>query len=263
MSSYCKLLVIKILFCLSLLINNVKAEDVPEFWEYQPIRQLSQKGIWADIQSHLPSVHGYLDTDKITETHESCHYLCSILRNKLAPQFGNTVSCLYVLRNQFFVIPQPNTSLGYVARYIPSSIRSSGYNLYFVQQQQYWNDTPLYGLEEWVCYVNGTSAGIQMKLPMNGRLEKTTEFLNYALVTDLCVWNRFADKKHSEHLRQFIEWHGERTMIVVEIADQQGYDTSSAYSNLYNLRRQPDCNLIRQFIKARYTKVWSKRVLGE
>lgn len=117
--------------------------------------------ILEDLSSH--SKENYYSNDTVNAAHELCHFVNSDIRNKLFRQGYRKHNTFYVLNNVAYLIKEPNNlKLSDIAKSIPTRYRGQVYNLYLIQQQRDWNDTPSYILDEHVAYTIGTMCGIEI-----------------------------------------------------------------------------------------------------
>lgn len=134
-------------------------------WFNFPVQQNKKANtpFLTDIVSHLPTKFGnqYFDNDPVTWGHETTHGIHSHLRNT----FGKGNVAFYVGNNKAAFMPQPKMKLKQISDIIPSNLRGSRYQTYFVSQLKGWNDFPLYVFDEWVAYTNG--AGVGLETPAN------------------------------------------------------------------------------------------------
>ena len=165
-------------FLILLLSTISRGADEPRFVLIQPTYSVSGHGaVLDDLESRMPAQHPYRDRDRITWAHETTHGLNSYIRNRLGPRKQS----LYVLEGRCVVLDEPShIRLGDVARAVPQSERGQVYNLYLVQQQRDWDDTPTYVLDEWIAYVNGAKCGQELGLDYGSEVGFAREFTNYA-----------------------------------------------------------------------------------
>lgn len=171
-------------------------------WQAKPIREVdgSLGKALGDIESHMPAGHPYRSSDRITWAHETTHGLNSYLRNALQKPGQPRIQCLYVLNNQCAVLTEPRgVTLSQVARAVPAEQRGRVYQLYLVQQQRDWNDTPTYVLDEWVAYTNGAVVGRELGLDNRSEVEFALEFSNYARV--------LAGLVEDPAIKEFVAYH--------------------------------------------------------
>ena len=150
---------------------------MPKWVTELPIRTINRKELGPtleDIESHMPRFHQYRDSDKVTWAHETTHGLNSLLRNE-----GIVASALYMLDNNSFLLDiHPKTTLQRISEL--TKYKGNVYNLYLIQQQGGWNNNPLYVLDEWVAYINGSHTGVELNLNRGESLEYALEFNFYA-----------------------------------------------------------------------------------
>lgn len=87
--------------------------------------------------------------------HEASHGVAAAVRNR----HGGTgkVNAIYVGDGKAAILPEPiPLTMAEVAAAIPPSQRGDAYRLYMVEQRRWWNQQPLYILEEHGAYLNGT-----------------------------------------------------------------------------------------------------------
>ncbi len=140
--------------------NSGRAEWV----QLKPLRQAPDKSVYQDIDSYiLPSYNvggmtvNYRDSDLITSSHECTHRINSEIRQNFKADCG-----IYLLRNKGFVIKKhPKITLKEIAEKIKKEERGPRYPLYMVEQRKYWNNEPLYILDEVSAYMHGASTGIE------------------------------------------------------------------------------------------------------
>ena len=192
-----------------------------QWLKLKPIRSVKPRGILGDIESHMPAQHIYRDNDKVTWAHETTHGLNSRLRQSYSS--GHNV--FYVLSNNGIKLREPPIKLSELARSVPTQYRGSIYTLYLVQAQQWWNDQPLYIVDEWVAYTNGTLCGIENR--MNSRTQNSFEHaLECGIYTSVLM--TLVEKQRSydsKYLRSFYKWHLKRMQNIYKVLEEEGLTT--------------------------------------
>ena len=145
-------------------------------------RHVSLDGYLGDIESHLNDHHPYKDSDVMTWAHEGTHGVNSLARNYM-PDYN----CMYTLDDNMFVAKEPKFLLSTLAKSIPQELRGEIYKTYLLDSQRWWNDCPLYILDELSAYINGHMVGIQLHTQVNSsRLEHNfifaIEMLGYCAI---------------------------------------------------------------------------------
>lgn len=230
---------------------------IPKWEDYPPIREVNnpQLGkILCDVSSRLEAGNQYEDRDKITSTHEQTHGINSYARMKF--QRGNLkkVNCFYCLQGRICVIEEPNVTLPQVAMTIPKEFRGDVYQLYLVNQARQWADTPLYCLDEFVSYLNGTECYRELGIKeRESTIWQTFEFINYIFYLHKFVVETRKNYDDGQ-LRNFIGWNVERSMRLYR--EEEG---AKKYLDL--LRKSIAGNDLRNFIKSYYGVEWYEKTI--
>ncbi len=87
-----------------------------------------------------------------TGWHEDTHQINSELRNK----YGIKYNAMYKGNREAFLLLEPKLTLTDVAINIPTVLQGMSYRLYLEQQARWWNDRPLYVLDELSAYLSGS-----------------------------------------------------------------------------------------------------------
>jgi hypothetical protein len=136
-------------------------------WLEFPVQKGGSHPAWGrflnDIENHLPERYGgkYASADAITHAHETTHAINSHITNHFNDT-GKPAYGFYVGENKAALLLEPTLKLSQVAPFIPQALRGSRYHLYFIEQQKYFENQPLYLLDEWTAYTNGALAGIEL-----------------------------------------------------------------------------------------------------
>lgn len=176
--------------------NNMNIIDVNK---YRSIKD----GIYGDVISHCKNP--VTNEGRYTNVHETSHFISSELRFGRKRQNG-----FYILDGKAVILDQPNITINDIIEYVPPNIRGYRYRLYFINQQKYWNEQPLYILEEWNCYILGGMCAIE-DFNNNKKLERTDavagmfEFMIYSIATAMCIKDK--DKNYwtkNNDFKQFL-----------------------------------------------------------
>jgi hypothetical protein len=122
--------------------------------ECKPLRP-SKGGIAGDIECHLAANH-----QMGPDPHEQVHGVNSRIRNE-----NRVAVACYILNDKAWTIqahPKFTLGVGDLADKIPTDQRGDASQLYMLQQQRWWNDEPLYVLDELTAYTLGTMADVEM-----------------------------------------------------------------------------------------------------
>lgn len=156
--------------------------------------------LYADLMKS--SKNPVTNESRSTNAHETSHMISSQLRNE---NKGN-LNGFYYNDSSAILIDQPNLTIKDVSAYVPNNLRGYRYKLYFVDQLKYWNDSPLYIMEEWNCYRIGGSVAV-IDHQQNKDIERTDavagafEFMIYSTALYMAI--RDYDPVYFKNNKQF------------------------------------------------------------
>ena len=156
--------------------------------------------LYADLMKY--SKNPVTNESRSTNAHETSHMISSQLRN----EYKGNLNGFYYNGMSGILIKQPNLTIKDVATYIPENLRGYRYQLYFVDQLKYWNDSPLYIMEEWNCYRIGGSVAV-IDYQQNKDIERTDavagafEFMIYSTALYMAI--RDYDPVYFKNNKQF------------------------------------------------------------
>jgi len=153
----------------------------------------SYNGVADDVRAH----GGGNDSP-----HEGTHQINSVIRNR----YQGRMSAVYVLNDIAAVVENPSLTLTDLAHAVPADLRGDGYQLYLVDQAQYWNDWPCYVLDEWSAYIIGALGYREAGDGANYRLskERAREFANYVFVLLSLVQNTGYDATQLDRIYGYL-----------------------------------------------------------
>jgi hypothetical protein len=185
-------------------VTDIKAHmgtREPNFDFQTDERYALEREWWAS----QPQLFGSAEEDIGTWAHETNHQINNRIRNA-QPKKSNAG---YWLRSKAFVHEEPaGFTLKDVAVAVPADMRGSGYDLYMIQQQRWWNDHPLYVIDELACYKVGTLARIEKPTPSDASYSCSLfiEFIGYlgvaARLTDIYELKQLAFVSMSDAAEQ-------------------------------------------------------------
>lgn len=205
--------------------------STPSFYIHNPVRDIHHDSyIYREVCGHTPA-SGVFNRGGIgTIVHETTHEVNSIYRNFYTKKLGKKVNALYVLNGRVFVMEEPKLTLSQISQNIPNNMRGKHtFNLYLVQARQWWNNEPLYILDEWVSYINGAAVNVENNQSTQGSLEFSIDFMGYAHV--------LLNMAPSDKLRNFVVWHSKRTIDLLYRGKQKGLDADIGLRKLDILRK--------------------------
>jgi hypothetical protein len=239
--------------------SDIPSPIVPNWKNYPPLRHVTNLGIvLSDIESHMPANHIYRDSDKITWAHESTHGLASYIRQKYSTagyvaligdkevfKSADRINGFYVLNDRAVTLHEPQGTLTDVANAVPRELRGDVYNLYLKKAASSWNNEPLYLLDEFVAYTNGSATRADLKIA--GRAETVRYMMEFALYA-ICVLKA---TKCDDDVKIFTKWQLERAMEV--------WKANGVEAPYWDKAKQS--KEIKDFCFSTFGIEWSKRVL--
>lgn len=255
-----------ILLVILILSNSVIYADDDyglDFITVHQYRAIDSTCVYADVINHSKQKpHGDKD-GRYTNVHETAHGIHSELRNKYSVFLDKPVNAFYCLNGRAVLIDNPNLKIRHVSKYIPKILRSSRYQLYFVEQLKDWDDTPTYIMDEWNCYLLGAECAVDDS-KRNRPLEKTNavsgalEFSIYS--TALALATRENDPLFWEintQFKSFIKYN----LIRSERAFSAGADIPEFRNKEQDRLQQAllnheDAEPIREFLKTEFDGIF-------
>jgi hypothetical protein len=194
------------------------------FFKYDARRQSGKTGILGDILDHADSSYG--GSDLVTEAHESTHLINNQIR-----QISIRPNCngFYCLNDRAILLKEPNFKKSQIIPFIPDEYKGNDllYKLYIMGQPA-WEDQPLYVLDEYVAYLNGTICGLELAEQGKslGNQKQTVKgivwFSKYAAALWEAVLQLDPDYEDKYRLRDFLKWLKFQTDMLV--ADAERYE---------------------------------------
>jgi hypothetical protein len=238
-------------------------QDAIDFISVSNYKKLILDSIYSDVLSHSKQEPHGDKWGRYTNVHETAHGIHNELRNKYKLLLKTQINVFYCLNGKAVVIKEPNIRIRHINKYIPHILRSSRYKLYLIDQIQYWDDVPLYILDEWNCYILGGECAVD---DFNNKrpLEKTNavsgclEFSIYSIA--LCM----AIKEHdpiywatNTQFKAFIKYNlirSERTFGAGTCVQEFNNDEQNRlYDSLLN---HEDSEPIRVFLKNEFDGIF-------
>lgn len=197
-------------------------QEEPTWTSWPKVRSVNNLGkVLSDIESHMPAGHIYRDNSRVTWAHETTHGINANIRNSI--RNGQKNNAFYVLEDRAAVIVEPRTTIRRVAGKIPQELRGPSYQLYLVESTSSWNNEPLYIMDEWTAYTNGSACG--RELNADGwyyELLQAHNFNVYSMYLMMTVKEDCPDYDDKQ-LKAYIMWNVERTFDLAKT-----YDASKA-----------------------------------
>lgn len=211
-----------------------------------------------DIDSMLKADHIYRHEVVSTWAHEATHGINSRARLLYQKQYKTTINALYMLDGYVAILGEPPLTMEQVAAAVPLELRGQHtYTLYMVDQRRYWNNEPLYILDELTAYTNGAVVGIEYGESVYSDEWFALDMLGYALT--MCKLLEADDSYNSRPLYAFVNhycvWHS--TYIKPQLIGRNQY--YKKYTEQYELLRKYYGNFIyRRFGPKTYAGMFRK-----
>lgn len=189
----------------TLVCGVAAAVEPPVFVEIPKVRNIDD-GVLGDILSHSVQTPFGRQHGRPTQAHETAHGIHNTYRNKYS-RGGPRTNALYMGQGHVALIREPKFRIREISPQIPACLRGYRYKLYFVEQLKYWDDYPLYVLDEWTAYICGGETAVDdwqrgLGATREDSVSGCLEFSVYAIATYLTAKKR--DPDHDQQLRAVI-----------------------------------------------------------
>lgn len=189
-------------------------KPILEWTDYNPTGSKKDVNIFEDVLSHCTPEGRKIayDADKVTYCHEVTHQVNSHIRNKFQKQG------FYCGNGRCFLLSRPgsNVKLEHVCEFVEDQYKNSTYDLYLVKQRKWWNDDPLYVLDEQAAYINGSQTAKELNVDEHGSFDRCIWFGHYAQAMIQAV------KKYDPHysdlkkLEAFVDYQSNRARVITQ-----------------------------------------------
>lgn len=234
-------------------INISYAQETIEFIDIPIYRDNHNKQlIYDDVLRHSKDDPFGNQFGRITNVHETVHGINSYLRNKYW-KLDNKVNGFYAGDGKGIIIKEPSIKMQHIIPYIPESLRSYRYKLYFTKQIEYWNDIPTYIIDEWVAYIFGGLSAIDdhcnnISTEKSDAVSGCLDFSIYVVAMSLAIKKNDPDYWHKyPQFKLTIEFFlkkAEQTFF----CGKKDFPFPEQDILLKNLRHNEDCQEIRSFL---------------
>lgn len=184
-----------------------------QWYDYSPPGSVNEQGTLQDVLSRCDDAgrRAAYDADRVTYCHELTHQVNARIRNSL----GGRVNAFYVGGGRAMILQEPNVRLETVAQYVQPAYRNSAYQLYLVDQRSGWDNQPLYVLDEWTAYCNGSQAARELNADDHGSHERASWFCHFADCLIQAVQQHDRTYQQLSALIEFVSWQKQRVSILV------------------------------------------------
>jgi hypothetical protein len=214
-----------------------------------------------DIMSHEAPGDSNSYGDLVTTAHEATHGLNAYIRNHYGSGTGK-VNGFYLGNGNYQILHEPQgVKLSDVAGKVPSQLRSHhSYGLYLQEQQRYWQNEPLYVLDELTAYTNGAIVGLESGAR---RSLNVPEFMAYSLALGRVIEQKnpnYYNSKKGEEFRNFLGYSLRRAMNAhsAQVQRTKGRTHADAQKIFSEMTNQE----LRDYSYRTFGKHWTNQVLG-
>ena len=151
----------------------------------------------------------------------------------------------------------------HIVPYIPHSLKSYRYKLYFIEQIQSWNDVPTYPIDEWVAYIFGGISSID-DYHNNIFVEKSDAVSGCLDFSIYCVALSMAVKDHDPDFWHDYPQFKSTILYFLKKAEKTFFVGKDIFKFpeqellLKNLRNHEDASSIRQFLIEEFDGIFIK-----
>lgn len=153
------LIVLLLILIIGVLIGPARKAK-GEWVDVKPVNSAQSTGVvCTDVSQHTN--HAGMYADRVTFAHETTHDVNADISSM---SYGKHQG-LYMLKGRGFRVSRDVKGL--TLRDILNSLpfRGNAVQTYLIDARPDYNDTPTYVLNEWVAYMNGCEAGIELGMP--------------------------------------------------------------------------------------------------
>jgi len=199
-------------------VTGAEPGDLIRYKYYRPNITTGFGPVVDDLERMADSAsHGMTNrSDPGNWVHELTHYVNARMRSHASRHYGRPANGFYVLGGLSIWLPEPAIKLADVSRIIPPRQQGNSYQTYLIDQQRWWNNEPLYILDEATAAANALCYQVT-----EGRIDRQRErlaiqFRGYSNALLRAVLMRDSRYSHFEQLRAFVVWHNLRLEHLIQ-----------------------------------------------
>jgi len=113
-----------------------------------------------DLARHIPNDNPW-HPELPTAAHEATHLMNTVINRSLLPGQDSVANGFYVLNDCAVLLREPSTRKRDAAAYVPAALQGFRF-AHYVTGQESWDDVPTYIIDEWISYVHGAAAAIEL-----------------------------------------------------------------------------------------------------
>lgn len=216
-------------------------------------RDVEDGTIYGDVLSHSKQQPFGNQNGRATNVHETAHGISADLTNQYYKDYSSKIEALYYGNGKGIILTSPNLLIRDISKYVPENLRSYRFQLYFVDQLKYWDEYPLYVLDEWVAYIWGARCAVEDYNLKNidTKADSVSGSLEFSVYTiGLCLAIKDKDPeywKNNKQFKLFVEEHLLRAEKVF-FEGRSIFKSSKQELLLNELRNSPDSDPIKKML---------------
>ncbi len=192
----------------------------PQWKFYNPPGSVNDRGIFNSVMSRCTD-HGRstaIMPTYVSYCHEATHQLNSRIRNT----FSRTGihNAFYVGEGKYVIFRESKITLRHVCQFIPYNKRTGNYQTYFVNALKWWDNQPLYILDERTAYLNGTQAALEYESKLQGSDKIAQEFIFFAIALLQAIKHYDPNYLELRELTIFVRWQDRRTQELLQLVNE-------------------------------------------
>ena len=192
--------------------SDLKAQNFHTYPEQRSVKDQGFGPVINDLETHARKGHPMRnESDPGNWVHELTHQVNSDIR--CATKAND--NAFYVMDGNYFILVEPKVTLRQVATLVPKSERGMFYKTYLVEQQRWWNNEPLYVLDEATAFSNSILYHAMSGTKDATRVQAVQEFKVYVQALVKAVKKH--DPKYTQlaELEEFVVWCDKRASTLL------------------------------------------------
>ncbi len=152
--------------------------------------------------------------DKPNVCHEATHYIISMLRCATADENDDAV---YIDHGRYLIFDHPKVTLTQVQTYLDDYQKTHIRDVMETWEQ--WDKEPLYILDEWCAYCNGTICAKEVDAPAPRIAMSRDHMIRCSVISEAfikCIEDHDPTYKQLDDLKKFVAWQNKRSLAIFD-----------------------------------------------
>jgi hypothetical protein len=208
-----------LIICALIIGSQLKAQEFRTYPEQRAVKDQGYGMLINDLECHAKRGHPMRnEKDPGNWVHELIHQVNSDIRCKTR----ENDNAFYLLNNQYVIFEEPKVTLKQIAKMVHKSKRTDTYKGYLVEQQRYWNNEPLYIVDEATAFATSLLYHAMDGSKDEARYQKTLEFVYFNKVLLAAIKHYDPDYAQLEELEAYLKWHEDRVNNIIKLYFDEG-----------------------------------------